>query len=654
MARLLTAASSEYYSAPITAGGLTYPFTLCTWFRLATVAATQYLISVNNSANSNNIIAHAFDVATGKYSGIVSNTAGGFNVLACGSGIAADTWYCGVFVGRSSVSRSAYLNNLASVANEATAEAISGLQNRILLGSYDATQAYVNGVIGHNAIWNAALTDPEVADLMNGKPPNEVRFNSLLAHWPMDDGGRAAGNISAYRGMHAIPFGAPKAYTDVPFVKKKIDRSYLAMLEKAAAAGTAFPEGWQGSFGSAPRQRTILSNFSEFPSMPRIVAPLIDDRFGGLAGPPVRRFVPGFSEWPVALPVAPPTFVDGGFKPFDPPPPRLIPPGPFNGIIVPVTQVVVTYPEGWSGFFDQPSRPAFKQARFGEYVLPPAATPQGWGGFSDQPSRAAFKQARFGEYVVPSVSAPQGWDRQFDLLARKPFRPVEFGNPAPVVARPLSFGWAKDFDRPVGKVSRPAAFTDQIVPVAQVVVTYKEGWQRTFDQPKPAKRPAGFQDQIVPVAQAIITYKEGWYCNFDRSPRIPFMAATLSQFPFLPPTGSTAQAGHGPYYEPDGDNDYYGPRPAKAPKRKVKKTAPVAEVIFPKAPAGPPPLPPFANLNRTPSLPVQFSRPPEPNVGYANPRQVAAEIFAARQRQAKQREEQDHADALAAIARIKG
>jgi concanavalin A-like lectin/glucanase superfamily protein len=159
------------------------PLTLSIWVNMASYA--QFAGSLSNTSGNN-----WFNI--GSYGGSPGSTVGyqydGTNIgTAITSAIPTGVWahLCAVFTNNGS--RSVFLNGAAKVTDTTTVSAIT--VNRTMVAT-----AYVGGSvfapnfggdIAEFAVYNAALTDAEVALLAAGNPASAVRAANLAAYYPL-------------------------------------------------------------------------------------------------------------------------------------------------------------------------------------------------------------------------------------------------------------------------------------------------------------------------------------------------------------------------------------------------------------------------------------------------------------------------------------
>jgi hypothetical protein len=183
MAYQFTAASTQRLStASSPLAGNVYPYTLACWFRQETLA-TGLMLTMNSPSSS--------------YVGIAILAAGNVRALdALAINSAADTtttasassWHhaCGIF--SASNSRTAYLNAGGATTNTNTSGTSLTGANEILVGARRVSGdlgTYYTGLIAECGIWNAALTQPEIASLAKGMTCDKVRPQSLVFYAPL-------------------------------------------------------------------------------------------------------------------------------------------------------------------------------------------------------------------------------------------------------------------------------------------------------------------------------------------------------------------------------------------------------------------------------------------------------------------------------------
>ena len=184
MAYDFTAASSQYLtttSTPISSG----PFTISAFGRIATTGSVKTLVSIE-SGNSN--ILYQLYVSSSQQLSFESHGASGINnILVTSPLVSVNTFFHAAAVVNSATSRSLILNGSTKTSN-AVANIGTTSVNRINIGSRyfsGALGGYQNGLIAEIGIWNAALTDAEIASLAKGMTPDKIRPQNLVFYAPL-------------------------------------------------------------------------------------------------------------------------------------------------------------------------------------------------------------------------------------------------------------------------------------------------------------------------------------------------------------------------------------------------------------------------------------------------------------------------------------
>jgi len=166
--------------APITAA----PVTLACWFRAENLDGFKVLLSLANSGSTNNFL---YLAAAGSFAGdpvVATTQAGGlfFNAETT-IGFSALVWHHAAAVFASATDRRAFIDG-GSKGTNSSSGAPSGI-NRTSIGRVgDSTPGnHFKGRIAEAAVWDAALTDVEVAALAAGVSPLRVRSGNLKGYW---------------------------------------------------------------------------------------------------------------------------------------------------------------------------------------------------------------------------------------------------------------------------------------------------------------------------------------------------------------------------------------------------------------------------------------------------------------------------------------
>lgn len=166
-------------SNPITA----YPFTMVGWFNTAVTTGTLTIAYQGSTlANSQGLTLSAGKVAA-------STTVAGQGTASATTTASYSTsqWQHAAGVWTAATDRAVFLNGSNKVTNT-TSRLYSSTTTILDVGSFffnNARGGYFNGQIAEVAIWNAALSDAEIASLAAGFTPDQVRPQSLQFYSPL-------------------------------------------------------------------------------------------------------------------------------------------------------------------------------------------------------------------------------------------------------------------------------------------------------------------------------------------------------------------------------------------------------------------------------------------------------------------------------------
>jgi peroxiredoxin len=218
MARAFDDGSSQYLENTVAAPVTDFPFTMACWFNSDDITVAQTLVHIQDKD-----VADAYHglFAQGAVAGdpIRAATVGGTGgtVLAdTTAGYSANTWHhaCGVWATRADVS--SFIDGGSEGNDGGAGDSPPGIDSVSLGRQGDSTPGtYMSGNIAEAAIWNAALTNAEVAILATGVSPLAVRPQSLVFYMPLvrDD------DVDLIGGLTLTPSGSP-TIADHPPVQK--------------------------------------------------------------------------------------------------------------------------------------------------------------------------------------------------------------------------------------------------------------------------------------------------------------------------------------------------------------------------------------------------------------------------------------------------
>ena len=183
MAISFSGSGQSYYSSstPVTA----VPLTIACWMNKPSAATGGFVAGIMRNAGSS---WHGFYIVAANNGKIYASVANA-NVFAeaqSTTSYSANTWHhvCAVF--SSNTSRTVYLDGAGSATN--TTSLTPTLIDIVTLAAARKSglvDNYLNGSLAEVAIWNAALTEPEVKSLSAGMSPKLVRPQSLVLYVPL-------------------------------------------------------------------------------------------------------------------------------------------------------------------------------------------------------------------------------------------------------------------------------------------------------------------------------------------------------------------------------------------------------------------------------------------------------------------------------------
>lgn len=228
MARLFDRLIPEYLGVnqAVTIG---YPITMACWFYSVNADDTQYLMSICDSSQDDNYWGMYLN-GSGADQVVAKLRTTGSNEASTTTGYSINTWHhaCAVFT--NSTLRAAFIDG-GSKGTHVLNRTPDATQDRTGIGvEYkNATGQGFDGRIAEAAIWNAALTDAEVAILARGYSPLFVRPQSLVAYWPLirdEDQDRVGG-------YDMTPFNTPSVAAHAPVIYPGV---WVAEVPAAAPA----------------------------------------------------------------------------------------------------------------------------------------------------------------------------------------------------------------------------------------------------------------------------------------------------------------------------------------------------------------------------------------------------------------------------------
>jgi hypothetical protein len=174
--------SNQYLSIE-SAPATTLPITMACWFNSDSTTGNQRLVGIYaGSLDYYDLGIRGADA--GDPVAAVVNGAGTAEITRTTSGYSANAWHHAVAVFTSTTSRTAYID-AGSSATGTTNIALGNTPNTARIGIFTTNIQYMDGRIAEVGIWNAALTQPEIASLANGMTCDKVRPQSLVFYAPL-------------------------------------------------------------------------------------------------------------------------------------------------------------------------------------------------------------------------------------------------------------------------------------------------------------------------------------------------------------------------------------------------------------------------------------------------------------------------------------
>ena len=181
--QLLRAAAGPAYNG-------TENLTLACWFWTGSTSSDQVLVAYEGEASAEGrYILAASGSSTGNKIAAQSGNASTVRVARTTTSFSTNTWQHAAAVHSGTSSRSAYLDGQGKATNTDTHSFTTNAEyvhiGAIYYPGISVTSAYLNGRVAEAAIWNAALTDAEIASLAAGFTPDQIRPQSLQFYAPL-------------------------------------------------------------------------------------------------------------------------------------------------------------------------------------------------------------------------------------------------------------------------------------------------------------------------------------------------------------------------------------------------------------------------------------------------------------------------------------
>ena len=233
---------------------------MAAWFNSDNIVDWQVIMSLGYSGDNNNmILLHCRGNVGGDPLQAYTYDGATYAIASTTTGYSANTWHHAALVQAASNDHAVYIDG----GSKGTAAQDSSPANIDSTGiSVRATSALgreISGMVAEAAIWNAALTDAEIAALYCngiGTDPRTVRPGNLVAYWPL-----TGHDNDLVGGYHLTPYNSPtwaqgpfeltSPGDPLPYFTRRTvpSRRRTEMAEAARMRGLMFSE--RGDFGQA-------------------------------------------------------------------------------------------------------------------------------------------------------------------------------------------------------------------------------------------------------------------------------------------------------------------------------------------------------------------------------------------------------------------
>lgn len=217
MARLFDDQESKYLewsgASPPVSGP---PLTLACWARTDTDAVDQALMWLGDKDSATSVIGSLELVAVdgGNRHVRAKSVSGATEGSALVGNYGTNTWHhvCGRFT--TTAFRRVILDGAGGDTD--TTAVVGATADRVSIGRRgDSTpNAYLSGAVAEAAIWNAVLSEPEIAALAKGFSPLKLKPQNLVAYWPL--GGFAGSSDNDRLGGYDLSALSTPSWTDHP------------------------------------------------------------------------------------------------------------------------------------------------------------------------------------------------------------------------------------------------------------------------------------------------------------------------------------------------------------------------------------------------------------------------------------------------------
>ena len=187
MARETSRTGPKYYyrnATPVTAA----PYTLSVWFYSTNRSTNQNLFCLNRQGAATDSAGLGLVPSPSSATLNFFSTAGGVNAASAASSntYSLDSWQHACGVAASATDRKSYLNGDTANKGTSTTNSAPSSLNRVSIGVWFGQAPFdqLNGGLAECAIWDVALTEPEVVSLSKGMSASRIRPQNLKFYFP--------------------------------------------------------------------------------------------------------------------------------------------------------------------------------------------------------------------------------------------------------------------------------------------------------------------------------------------------------------------------------------------------------------------------------------------------------------------------------------
>jgi hypothetical protein len=186
MARAFNDAASQYLEINSSVISAAYPVSMACWLNSDADNLAQTLIFVGDKDVANHfhrLFIHG--AVAGDPLRIASVGGGPTAVASTTTGYSANTWHHAAAVFTASDDRAVWIDGGSKGTNAQNVTPANMDRTSVARAGDSTPSEYMSGYIAEAAVWDAALSDDEVAVLADGYSPLFVKPENLVAYWPL-------------------------------------------------------------------------------------------------------------------------------------------------------------------------------------------------------------------------------------------------------------------------------------------------------------------------------------------------------------------------------------------------------------------------------------------------------------------------------------